>query len=238
MPSRTPPTASAARPNLSSDSPSKSPQQHTAEKTSGSALPVSRYVTFFTLAAVGCLIDLATKHVVFAWRGLPPRWRGEIPQSREIHWLLEGFFGIETALNEGALFGMGQGKVWLFALLSFVAIGGIIYWLFAAKAARDAFLTVALGIIMGGILGNLYDRLGLWNGTGPDGQTIYAVRDWILISYGGLEFPKLGKDWPNFNIADSLLVCGAGMLIWHSFAKSGDRSGTKTDTAQEKQSKN
>lgn len=154
---------------------------------------------------------------MFAWRGLPPIWRGEVPTEREIYPIVEGFLGIETALNQGALFGMGQGKVWLFATLSFLAIGGIAYWLFIAKAAKDQFLNFALGVIMGGILGNLYDRLGLWGGVGPDGNTIYAVRDWILISYGGLEFPYLGRDWPNFNIADSLLVCGAGLLIWHSF---------------------
>ena len=120
--------------------------------------------------------------------------------------------------------------MWLFALLSFVAIAGIVYWLFVAKAARDRLLTMTLGIIMGGILGNLYDRLGLWGGVAPDGETIYAVRDWILISYGGLEFPLLGKDWPNFNIADSLLVCGAGMLIWHSFAKPESKSKTARPT--------
>jgi signal peptidase II len=37
-----------------------------------------------------------------------------------------------------------------------------------------------------------------------------AVRDWILLRYGAFT-------WPNFNIADSLLVCGAGLLLWHSF---------------------
>lgn len=179
--------------------------------------PARRIVVFALLAIVGCGVDLWTKHAMFAWRGLPPIWRGEVPTQREIYPIVEGFLGIETALNQGALFGMGQGKVWLFATLSFLAIGGIIYWLFIAKAAKDQFLNFALGIIMGGILGNLYDRLGLWGGVGPDGNTIYAVRDWILISYGGLEFPYLGRDWPNFNIADSLLVCGAGLLIWHSF---------------------
>ena len=155
MPSRTPHTASAARPNSSSDNAYESPNEHSRATKFDSTLPISRYVTFFSLAAIGCLIDLWTKHAVFAWRGLPPRWRGEISRAREIHWLVDGFAGIETALNQGALFGMGQGKVWLFALLSFVAIAGIIYWLFAAKAARDRFLTVALGIIMGGILGHL-----------------------------------------------------------------------------------
>jgi signal peptidase II len=85
------------------------------------------------------------------------------------------------------------------------------------KAARDWLLTVALGMITGGILGNLYDRLGLWGGQNASGETIHAVRDWILIAYGGFNVPLLGEKWPNFNIADTLLVCGAGLLIWHAF---------------------
>ena len=178
------------------------------------AVPLSRYGLFFSLAIVGCLLDLATKHVMFAWKGLPPPWRQD-PSPHTPWWLWENVIGIETALNQGALFGIGQGKVWLFASLSFVAAGGITYWLFGAKAARDRLLTIALGLIMGGILGNLWDRLGLW--ANPDGETIYAVRDWILIAYGGADLPLIGTRWPNFNIADSLLVCGAGILIWHSF---------------------
>jgi signal peptidase II len=110
---------------------------------------------------------------------------------------------------------MGQGKSWLFATLSVLAIAGILYWLFVAKAARDLLLTLTLAGISAGILGNLYDRLGLWGGETPDGQTIYAVRDWILFRYGK-------HTWPNFNIADSLLVCGACVLILHAWKSGGD----------------
>ena len=231
----TPHSASGARQSLSAKSSSSgSSSPESSKRSEEASLPLNRFITFSCLAIIGCIADLWTKHTVFAWRQLPPRWRGEDPTGieREIYPIIDGYLGIETALNQGALFGMGQGKVWLFALLSFVAIAGIVYWLFAAKAARDLFLTIALGIIMGGILGNLYDRLGLWGGTAPNGDTIYAVRDWILISYGGAEIPWLGKDWPNFNIADSLLVCGAGLLIWHSFAKPpGDAKPTKSESA-------
>jgi signal peptidase II len=120
------------------------------------SLPKSRFVVFFFLAAAGCLADLLTKHWVFQWRGLPTRdneW-----------WVWEPYFGIETALNTGALFGMGAGRGGLFALLSVVAVLAILSWLFLAGAARDRWLTIALGCVMGGILGNLYDRLGLWAG--------------------------------------------------------------------------
>ncbi len=165
-------------------------------------LPFHRYVLFFALATFGCAADLLTKHWVFAWRGLP--------RNDNEWWVWEPYFGIETALNTGALFGMGAGKSALFAALSVAAIVAILSWLFWAGAARDRWLTFALGCIMGGILGNLYDRLGLWVETDIPVEWRTAVRDWILIRYHGLT-------WPNFNIADSLLVCGAAMLLWHAF---------------------
>lgn len=175
------------------------------------ALPKSRsdaarLTCFALLAAAGCVADLASKAWVFSWLGGPQS--GEL----SIYWLVEGYVGIETALNHGALFGMGQGKVWFFTTMSFVALVGIGYWLLIKNALGDLWLTTTLGIISGGILGNLYDRLGLWN----DSQ-IYAVRDWIRLSVGD-------HVWPNFNIADSLLVCGAAMLVLHSLTQPPPRT--------------
>ena len=97
--------------------------------------------------------------------------------------------------------------------LSLLAGGGIVYWLFVVGEARDLWLCVALALVSAGICGNLYDRLGLPGifanvpaGAAVQPQRIYAVRDWILFMYGEYR-------WPNFNIADSLLVCGAGILL-------------------------
>ncbi|HVX61964.1 MAG TPA: signal peptidase II [Pirellulales bacterium] len=165
------------------------------------AVPINRYAIFLLIGGLGCLADLATKHWVFAALGAP---------GGEAWWLCEDYCGFQTSLNEGALFGMGQGMVWLFAALSIAAAFAIVYWLFIAGAARDLLLTVALGCVMGGILGNLYDRLGLWTLAELPGKRIYAVRDWILFQYHGWV-------WPNFNLADSLLVCGAALLVWHTY---------------------
>ncbi len=167
-------------------------------------IPVSRYAVFFFIAVVGCAADLLTKHWVFQWRGMP--------SPANVWWLWEGYIGIETATNAGALFGMGQGRVLLFAVLSIAAALGILYWLLFAGAARDLFLTIAIACILGGILGNLYDRLGMWHCPWVVGGRLHEVRDWILFQYQDYK-------WPNFNIADCLLVCGAVSLVLHAFTQ-------------------
>lgn len=161
-----------------------------------------RFCLFTCLAVIGGGSDLLSKEWVFQWRGLPgmtPPW-----------WVVQDMVGVETAVNIGALFGMGAGYGWFFALASVFAAIAIVVWLFWFRAAYSLWLTVALGAVMGGIIGNLYDRLGLWYKPGMPPEWKSAVRDWILLCYGQYT-------WPNFNIADSLLVCGAIMLAWHSF---------------------
>ena len=150
------------------------------------------------LAAVGCAADLLTKTVLFRQLGMP----GTQPPD----WIVSDFlglrFGFETSINTGGLFGMFSGNTLPLAIISIFALLGIGWWLTFGGAIRDWFLTVVLGLIIGGILGNLYDRLGLWG--------IHGVRDWILFRYKQ-------HTWPNFNIADILLVCGAGLMLLHSF---------------------
>ena len=123
-------------------------------------------------------------------------------------------FGIQTSTNPGALFGIGKGHSLLFAAFSVIALIGILVWLFPLRAAWDRWLTFALGLISGGILGNFYDRIGL--GFQPEYpiQVKNNVRDWILFRLEGV---PMFDPWPNFNIADSVLVTGAIMLFIHAF---------------------
>lgn len=184
-------------------------------------VPWSRYAVFLALTCAGLAADLVTKAWVFSW----PTPLGEI------YWIVPGYFGFQSSLNEGALFGMGQGQVGVFAAISIVAAIAIPVWLFVWRAARDWWLAITLGLVMGGVLGNLYDRLGLpglrW--AYPEeriGEPVYAVRDWILIQASD------AWRWPNFNIADSLLVAGAILLFlraWCEPSESKESDDTDAD---------
>jgi signal peptidase II len=108
----------------------------------------------------------------------------------------------------------------VFAGLSLLAAVGIVYWMFLAGGVRDWLLSTALGCVTAGVLGNLHDRLGWHELTwhvpyrGHNiGDPVYAVRDWIRYD---IVLGDWSYTWPNFNLADSLLLCGAGLLILHA----------------------
>ena len=102
------------------------------------------------------------------------------------------------------------------------------FWVGWLGAARDLWLTVTLGCICGGILGNLYDRMG-FGFVARYGEThMYHVRDWIHFRLQGV---PLFDPWPNFNIADSLLVTGAIMLFVFAIFVPDPNSATSDDSA-------
>jgi lipoprotein signal peptidase len=100
-------------------------------------------------------------------------------------------------VNHGALFGMGSGHRGranaVFAIVSFIAAAAILIWGLRRNTAREKWLIAALGLILGGTLGNLYDRI-VFNG----------VRDFLYF---------YAIEWPVFNVADCCLVVGAGLLL-------------------------
>ncbi|MDX1963644.1 MAG: signal peptidase II [Pirellulales bacterium] len=180
---------------------------------------------FAVCCAVGLAADLGSKSWIFERLGHPPRDRIVI---------IPNWFSLTTALNEGALFSIGQGFALGFAALSFVAMAGIGYWLWIRGGIADRRMAIILGFILAGITGNLYDRLGLpglkWSFP-PEraGQHVFAVRDWLLfrIEHEVIVFePILQReipkqeilfDWPVFNLADVMLVVGAASLFLLSF---------------------
>jgi signal peptidase II len=193
-------------------------------------VPISRAIAFVLVAAVILAADLATKSLVFRDLGYPgtdldPVVRGthtvfDAPPGRDGASIayLDGWlsFRLFTSFNRGALWGVGQRYTSLFAALSGAAVIGIPTWLFGFRAARSWWLTTALALILGGTLGNLYDRIGLPNCTDENGQTVMAVRDFLLFTFGSFH-------WPVFNFADVSLVTGAGMLVIHSLHPAGSR---------------
>jgi signal peptidase II len=208
MQSPTLPTASSAQANPNAG-------KAVVSRSAGLSL-----IVFALLACGGCALDLVTKSWIFGRLGSV-----QVQNSSPTPpiWLIDRIFGFETSLNEGALFGMGQGQVTVFALLSVLAAVGILLWLILARGWRDLHLTISLGFVMAGILGNLYDRLGFhcltWAsgiGNHAAGQPVYAVRDWLHF-----KIDAIGFDWPIFNLADSFLVCGAILLVWHAIRHRG-----------------
>jgi signal peptidase II len=168
------------------------------------AYPRNRVFVYVTIALLTLAIDLGSKEWIFRSIGFPC---GDQPA------LIEGWLHFElfTSLNRGALWGIGQGFAFGFAILSGIAVCGIIYWLFFRNVAQSLWLTIALAMVTGGAIGNMYDRLGL-HGVSFPGETssALAVRDFLRFRFGTYEYPI-------FNLADSFLVAGAIMLMIHSF---------------------
>jgi signal peptidase II len=192
------------------------------------AVPRSRYLIFFAIALLGFAADLATKTRVFDRLG---------PPGGATCWVWQDVFGFQTSLNPGALFGIGAdwpAMRYLTCSLSTLAALAIFVWLFGLGAARSLLLTIALSCVTAGILGNLYDRLGLPGLVRPDGTPVHEVRDWILFI-----IPVLHRPWPNFNIADSMLVSGAILVIWHAMVvdnrkENGESRNRKTESGMPK----
>lgn len=163
--------------------------------------PRNRLLMYSLLTGLGTAADLGSKSLVFRQMG------GVFTNTG---WLFDTAwvrFELQTSLNRGTLWGIGQGWALGFALLSVFAFAGINYWLFVRGAAKSAALTICLALISAGTLGNLYDRLGL-HGVALPGETkpAFAVRDFLHFQFGSF-------DWAIFNVADCLLVVGSIALF-------------------------
>jgi len=127
--------------------------------------------------------------------------QGRIDFHTRIHAFIPGWLQFEVIPNYGAVFGVGQGKRFLFLSVSVAAILFIVY-LFTASG-RQHIYQIILGMLMAGVLGNLYDRARF----GYVRDMIHALPQWGV-------FPYI------FNIADSLLCVGVTLMIVHSFFQS------------------
>ncbi|MEZ6096313.1 MAG: signal peptidase II [Pirellulaceae bacterium] len=163
-------------------------------------------ILFFLIAAIVLCLDLGTKSWVFA------NYYDTHADYQAPRYWIDGVFGIQPSTNPGALFGMGAGYHLWFAAISIVFLMFILVWLFRFGGASSRFLSIAMGAISGGILGNFYDRVGLGATPGHPNEIANHVRDWIYFRWEGI---SILDPWPNFNIADTGLVCGAILLFIH-----------------------
>lgn len=100
-------------------------------------------------------------------------------------------FHLTFVLNPGAAFGLMAGQTWIFIVTAFIVIVGVIYGQFRIPRS-EVFTRLAIGLIGGGALGNLYDRLLI-------GRVVDYL-DFRIWSYV-------------FNFADSMIVLGMGLLM-------------------------
>ena len=115
--------------------------------------------------------------------------------------------------NDGVAWSLFRGHTWLFSLIAAVFSIGIL--LFARKAVgRSAALAVALGLLLGGSLGNLVDRVRL-----------HQVVDFIQVNIGHW------YQWPTFNVADSAITCGMILLALYLWLQ--ESGGTAQDLPRE-----
>ena len=169
------------------------------------------WICFVGTAATGILIDLWTKAAAVAHLKDSPD--GPV---RVIPYLLQ----FEYTENHGAVFGLGQGQQSLFLVVSLAAIGFLVY-LFASSR-RSRFYQIILGMLLAGVVGNMYDRLHF----GYVRDMIHGLPgvywpDWIVRMLPAGWHPSLGGrlevfPWI-FNVADSLLCVGVAAMIVYSF---------------------
>ncbi len=202
-----------------------------------------------SLAVIGLSADQVSKYGVFKWlyKGgqfadasrtgneseVVPGWFKLIAQFDPDAPTCDcGFSALQTwsapvmpRVNHGALFGIGGSRKGLangiFAAVSVAAAIAIVVWGTRRTTAREKGLMAALGLILGGTVGNLYDRL-----------VFGGVRDFlhfcVVRSDGSIAF-----DWPVFNVADCCLVVGAALLLIQAVfvTPAAEKSATPEDEA-------
>jgi len=109
--------------------------------------------------------------------------------------IINNFLYITYHRNTGAAFGILQGQMFFFYVVTAVTVIGILIWLSRLNIKEDRVLAISLVLILGGALGNFIDRI-----------MYQAVIDFIQTIWWGNSFPI-------FNVADIALVCGAILML-------------------------
>jgi signal peptidase II len=172
---------------------------------------------FFGVTVVGVGLDQWTKALAFERLPLSitvipdeslPNGRVDVQSSE--YQFIPGWVHFHATANQGAVFGLGRGQRWLFVVVSVVAI--VVLTSLFARSDRRRFYQLLLGLLLAGVLGNMYDRIRF----GYVRDMIYALPDWKNPLRG--IFPNWQTVFPwIFNVADSLLCVGVFLMIIYSF---------------------
>ena len=125
--------------------------------------------------------------------------------------VLTPFFNLVLVHNTGAAFsflaGAGGWQRWFFIAISIVVSAAIVWML--RRHHEDRLMAIALALVLGGALGNLYDRVSL-------GQVVDFV-----------QLHAAGYYWPAFNVADSAITIGVVLLVWDSLRSRNQETGIR-----------
>ncbi|MGK5557977.1 signal peptidase II [Actinomadura kijaniata] len=171
-----------SHPRGKSDEPVEGTPGGTSGGTSGRTRP-RRVGTLVAVALAALAADVVSKIIVVATL-----------QDREPIRLLGGLLTLRETRNSGAAFSIGTGYTVVFTV---IACGVVVAILRTARNLRSLPWAICLGLLLGGALGNLADRML----RAPAPLRGHVV-DWI-------ELPN----WPVFNLADSAIVCGGVLAV-------------------------
>jgi signal peptidase II len=144
---------------------------------------VQRWRTLLSVAWLVWILDLATK-----------AWAVSQLANREPVQILGSFFQLTFIRNSGAAFSFASNATQFLSLFGIIVALGVIY--FAPKITSKGW-SVVLGLVLGGVLGNLMDRIF----REPSFLRGHVI-DWMQL-----------PNWPIFNIADSAIVVAAGLAM-------------------------
>ncbi len=157
---------------------------------------------FLGAFAVSLILDQLTK-----------RWIIETLDFSDRISVIEGFFYLTHVRNPGAAFSLfatapAEIRQPFFIIVTLIAIGLIISFL-RRLSPGEKLSAFALGLILGGAVGNLVDRL-------EHGEVVdfLHIRLWA------------GYSWPDFNLADSFIVVGVALLVLELFVTEGEAIGS------------
>ena len=156
----------------------------------------------------GATILFVTAACVFAVDRLTKVWAEHALADHPVD-LIRGVLTLRLTTNSGGAFSLGQSAPWFFAAATLVVSALIAL---TAFHRRSVLSSVALGLILGGALGNLADRV--LRGPGLSGHVVDFIDFHV---------------WPVFNAADSAVVIGAILLAASTFLDGRDEVGEAAD---------